>query len=75
MYRPLLVFSTCGVLLFLLGFAPVIRFLYFYFTGDGSGHIQSLVIGGMLCIIGFMTIMMGILADLISFNRQLNRYG
>lgn len=72
MYRPLLVFSIFGTLLCLLGFAPIIRFLYFYIIGDGNGHIQSLIIGGMLCIIGFMTIMMGILADLISFNRQLN---
>jgi len=50
---------------------PVIRFLYFYFIGDGGGHLQSLVLGGVLLIIGFITFMIGLVADLISFNRQL----
>ena len=47
------------------------RFIYLYFSGDGAGHIQSLVLGGALLIIGFMTFLIGLLADLISFNRQL----
>ena len=40
-------------------------------AGDGSGHIQSLVLGGVLLIIGFVTFLIGLVADLISFNRQL----
>ena len=55
----------------LLGMAPVVRFLYFYVSGDGAGHIQSLVLGGALLVIGFMTFMIGLVADLIGFNRQL----
>jgi UPF0716 family protein affecting phage T7 exclusion len=50
---------------------PIIRFLYFYFTEGGAGHLQSLVLGGVLIIIGFITFMIGLVADLISFNRQL----
>ena len=38
---------------------------------SGSGHLQSLVLGGVLLIIGFVTFMIGLVADLISFNRQL----
>jgi len=71
MYRPLKLFFAIGLLLSLAGAAPVVRFLYFYFAGDGGGHIQSLVLGGVLLIIGFMTFMIGLVADLISFNRQL----
>jgi glycosyltransferase involved in cell wall biosynthesis len=71
MYRPLKLFFAIGLLLSLAGAAPVIRFLYLYFTGDGAGHIQSLVLGGVLLIIGFMTFMIGLVADLINFNRQL----
>jgi len=71
MYRPLKMFFAIGMLLSLAGAAPVIRFLYFYFTGDGGGHVQSLILGGVLLIIGFMTFMIGLVADLISFNRQL----
>jgi glycosyltransferase involved in cell wall biosynthesis len=71
MYHPLRVFSLLGVLLMLGGGLPIIRFLYFYFRGDGSGHVQSLVLGGVLFIVGFVTLLIGLLADLISFNRQL----
>jgi hypothetical protein len=56
---------------FLVGAIPIVRFVYFYFTGAGEGHIQSLVIGSALLVIGFLTFMIGLLGDLISFNRQL----
>ncbi len=71
MYQPLRVFFYIGLIFSTLGALPIIRFIYFYFTGNGDGHIQSLVIGGVLLIIGFITFMFALLADLISFNRQL----
>jgi len=71
MYEPLRVFFYIGLTLSIIGMLPIIRFLYFYFTGDGDGHLQSLVLGGVLLIIGFITFMIGLVADLISFNRQL----
>jgi UPF0716 family protein affecting phage T7 exclusion len=40
-------------------------------TGDGAGHIQSLVVGGVLVVVGLVTALIGLLADLMSFNRQL----
>jgi glycosyltransferase involved in cell wall biosynthesis len=71
MYRPLRVFSRLGVLLILLGTIPGIRFLYFYFTGNRVGHIQSLILAAILIIVGFQTLLIGFLADLIAFNRQI----
>ncbi len=71
MYEPLRVFFYIGLTLSIIGMLPIIRFLYFYFTGDGDGHLQSLVLGGVLLIIGFITFIIGLVADLISFNRQL----
>lgn len=72
MYNPLKVFATTGTLLALLGFLPILRFLYFYFVaGDGGGHIQSLVLGGVLVMIGVLSVMFGIVADLVGRNRQL----
>ena len=71
MYEPLRVFFSIGLMSSVVGVLPIIRFLYFYFSGDGSGHLQSLVLGGVLLIIGFVTFMIGLVADLISFNRQL----
>ncbi|GAA6184346.1 MULTISPECIES: glycosyltransferase family 2 protein [Alteromonadaceae] len=71
MYQPLKVFFFIALTLSILGFIPIVRFLYFYFTGDGSGHIQSLILGGTLSILGIITFLIALLADLINFNRQL----
>jgi len=71
MYQPLRVFFYLSLLLIGIGSLPVIRFLYFYFQGGGAGHIQSLVLGGVLIITGAIAGMIGLVADLISFNRQL----
>ncbi len=71
MYEPLRVFFYIGLTISVIGALPIVRFLYFYFTGDGGGHLQSLVLGGVLMIMGFVTFMIGLVADLISFNRQL----
>jgi len=75
MYQPLRVFFYMGLALTILGAFPVLRFLYYYFSGDGAGHIQSLILGGVFLIIGFITLMIGLVADLISFNRQLIEIG
>lgn len=71
MYQPLRVFFLIGSILFSLGLIPIIRFIYFYFEGTGDGHIQSLILGSALLMMGFFVFMIGLLADLISFNRQL----
>lgn len=71
MYQPLKVFFILGSILFLVGAYPIIRFLWFYFSGEGDGHIQSLIVGSALMMMGFITYTIGLLADLIQFNRQL----
>lgn len=71
MYNPLKVFASLGALLSVAGLLPILRFLYFYAIGEGNGHVQSLVIGGSLIILGFIAIMFGAIADLVGRNRQL----
>lgn len=72
MYRPLRVFSLVGFLLILIGAIPGLRFLYFFLIeGDGTGHIQSLILAAIMIIVGFQTLLIGLLADLISFNRKI----
>jgi glycosyltransferase involved in cell wall biosynthesis len=71
MYRPLTTFSYIGVALLLIGTIPIARFLVFWVQGDSSGHVQSLVLGGAFLTIGFVTLLIGLLADLVNFNRQL----
>ncbi len=71
MYQPLRVFFYIGTVLCILGMIPIVRFLVFYLEGSGTGHIQSLILGGVLLMMGFFAYLVGLVADLISFNRQL----
>ena len=71
MYRPLRVFTGLGLLLIAGGLLPGLRFLYFYIIGQGGGHVQSLILAAVLLIVGFQTLLIGLLADLIGFNRKI----
>ena len=71
MYHPLRMFGHIGIVLGLVGSIPIVRFLYFFLSGDGGGHIQSLILGGVLVLMGFLALLFALLADLVNFNRQL----
>lgn len=72
LFRPLRVLGSAGLLVCALGLALLGRFAYFYFTLPGpTGHVQSLVVGGVLLLLGFQIIIIGLLADLIAANRRL----
>jgi glycosyltransferase involved in cell wall biosynthesis len=70
-YKPLRVFTYLGGALIVVGGLPVARFLFYYLQGQGNGHVQSLVLGGVLLIFGFVSLLVGVVADLIAFNRML----
>lgn len=71
LYEPLKAFSYIGGFLFLCGLLIGFRFLYFYITEGGAGHIQSLILTAILLMLGFQIFIMGLIADIIGFNRQL----
>lgn len=70
-YKPFRFFMLIGLIIFGLGFIVGLRFLYYYFTGDGTGHIQSLILSGALMGMGFQTGLIAFVADLLSVNRKL----
>jgi glycosyltransferase involved in cell wall biosynthesis len=70
-YKPFDFFVFLGVFIFSLGTFIGLRFLYFYFTVGGAGHIQSLILASILIGIGFQTIMVAFMADLLAVNRKL----
>lgn len=70
-YRPFRFFASIGIALFTLGFVIGLRFLYKWLTVDYDGHIQSLILASSLLIIGFQTILIAFVADLLSANRKL----
>jgi len=72
MYRPLRVFTIFGTLFILVGIALGIRFIYLnYIIRSGTGLVQSVILSAALLIVGFQVLLIGLLADLIGFNRKI----
>lgn len=71
MYRPLAVFAAIASTFFGSGIVLGTRYLYYLKKGEGSGHVQSLILSSMLIIIGTLSGVVGLLADVISGNRKL----
>ena len=71
MYRPLRVFTAMSGLLVLGGLTLGIRYLYFVLNGRGLGHVQSVILAAVLLIVGFQVFLIGLVADLIGFNRKI----
>ncbi len=71
MYRPMRVFSLISAIFVFLGMVLGLRFIIYWIQGQGSGHIQSLILTAVLIIVGFQTFLIGLVADLISFNRRI----
>jgi glycosyltransferase involved in cell wall biosynthesis len=72
MYRPLRVFFAIGMVMLSLGLLFVLRFLVLYWLrGGNTGNIQSLILAAVLLITGFQILMIGLVADLIAFNRKI----
>jgi glycosyltransferase involved in cell wall biosynthesis len=71
LYQPLRVFAALGGASVLAGLVLGIRFLYFFATGSGAGHIQSLILTAILLIVGFQILLIGLVADLVGFNRKI----
>jgi hypothetical protein len=72
LYKPLKTFFLTGSLLILIGAAIGMRFLWYFFEGDRGGHVQSLILAAVFLIVGFQTMLIGLVADLISVNRRLS---
>ena len=70
-YNPFSFFMTIAAILFIPGFLLGLRFLYYYFTGDGEGHMQSVILASVLMGMGFQTALIAFIADLLSVNRKL----
>ena len=71
MYKPLYCFTIIALIPSIIGFSVGVRFLVYYFSGNGNGHTQSLILACTLLIIGFVTFVIGMLADVISANRKI----
>jgi len=70
-YSPLRTFLYLAGVAFVAAVAIFGRFLYFFSTGEGTGHVQSLILGAVLMLAAFQLAVLGIIGDLLSANRHL----
>jgi len=70
-YRPFRFFLTLGTFFFIAGFIFAARYLYFMITDSGTGHIQSVILAGVLIGVGFQMVLVAFITDLLGVNRKL----
>jgi glycosyltransferase involved in cell wall biosynthesis len=71
MYRPYVFFLWLTVTFALLGLVPFARYAVLVIRDDAGGHVQSLLVGALLMIVAAMSLMLGVISDLIRTNRIL----
>jgi glycosyltransferase involved in cell wall biosynthesis len=72
MHEPLRVFFTLAAIVGVGGLILFGRFAWYYLTDPGpTGHVQSLIIGGVLLIFAAQLAVLGVVADLVRANRVL----
>ncbi|HCL00357.1 MAG TPA: glycosyl transferase [Candidatus Marinimicrobia bacterium] len=71
MYQPLRVFLYSGLMAFLISLLLSGRYFYFMVLGEGKGHIQSVILAGILFLLSCVLFMFGLLADVVAANRKI----
>src|SRR5690606_26791392 len=70
-YRPFRFFMALGSVIFLGGVGLGLRFVFRYLSGTGAGMVQSLILASVLLMMGFHTMLLAFVADLLAVNRKL----
>lgn len=70
LYRPFFLLGTFAFILLVPGIFIGIRFLYFLFSGNGDGHIQSLILASLLIVLGSVITSIAFMSDLLAANRK-----
>ncbi len=71
MYKPLYCFTWVAGVFGIFGLGIGIRYLIYFFNGDGGGHVQSLILASMFIIIAVLCELIGLMGDVIAANRKL----
>jgi glycosyltransferase involved in cell wall biosynthesis len=73
LYEPLRVFLAAAAVVALIGVVIWARFLWFFFSGEGEGHIQSLILGATLFIVAVQLAALGVIGDILAGSRVLQQ--
>jgi glycosyltransferase involved in cell wall biosynthesis len=72
-YEPLRVFMTLAMIVGLGAVAVWARFIVAWFNGNGSGHVQSLILGAVLFNAAVVLAALGVLGDLLYAQRVMTQ--
>ncbi|MFZ9889648.1 MAG: glycosyltransferase family 2 protein [Myxococcota bacterium] len=70
-YKPFRFFGVPGLVSLLCGVGVGARFTWHFVAGDGTGKIQSLILAAILLGLGFLLLLLALIADIIAVNRKL----
>jgi glycosyltransferase involved in cell wall biosynthesis len=73
LYEPLRVFVFVATVVALVGVVIWARFLWFFFSGEGEGHIQSLILGATMFIVAVQLVALGVVSDILAGSRVLQQ--
>jgi glycosyltransferase involved in cell wall biosynthesis len=73
LYEPLRAFMFAAAAVALVGAVIWVRFAFFFFSGEGEGHIQSLILGATLFIVAVQLAALGVVSDLLAGSRVLQQ--
>jgi glycosyltransferase involved in cell wall biosynthesis len=73
LYEPLRAFMAVAAVAAVAAAVIWVRFLYFFFSGEGSGHVQSLILGSMLFLVAVQLAALGVVGDILAGSRVLSQ--
>jgi glycosyltransferase involved in cell wall biosynthesis len=73
LYQPMRVFMAAAALTALVGAVFWIRFGVLFISGEGEGHIQSLILGSTLFIVAVQFVALGVIGDILAGSRVLQQ--
>jgi glycosyltransferase involved in cell wall biosynthesis len=72
-YEPLRVFWSLAALMFIVALGVWLRFVVAFAEGNGSGHVQSLILGAVLFIAAVVLWALGVIGDLLAAQRVMTQ--
>ena len=73
-YEPLKVFSGAGAIVSILALAAWMPFIIdWVVNGDSDGHVQSLILGGVLFIAALQLFALGVIGDILAGQRVMTQ--
>jgi hypothetical protein len=73
MYEPLRVFMTAAAIIGVVAAAIWVRYLIYLVDGNGSGHLQSVIVGAVLVIASVQLAALGVMGDILAGMRTLQQ--